>query len=1501
MKFAKRLEQEAQAEWRSQYVNYKALKKALKGAEDARAAMQGGGRPGRSSALLASSILFVQLLDGELDKVCRFITETQWRLHQSRVFIDDARAPGPTAEGDGERLDLVQLEHDAWMVASQLRAYAELNYVAFYKACKKHDKTTAFRLLPALMRVVDGSVVGRAAHGRPDSFSGGDAGSQQAGAALEHLRIIVAGADGAEEPFVQTAPLLAAVGYPAAGFTEADVPRLVEAATRGEGEDVDGFEASDSDGRRSTADEEERGGDLTPPVRTKSSRGLAAGPGPWVPGQVRASLSMSGFPTSVLPVIDEVGEATANSAEAQQEKSDGLTLDTILAPSPPATPARSVRRSSLTLRADDNHLAAAEALVLATADMDEPLGLPLEDSTAVGLLALLRERTATKATDGSEPSGRSATESDSDGKSSPMRRNTASFLGRISETLPPLSVAFDEATRGGTAGPAAEDERPDHSAEIADFDTCLMDLWRASETALIAACPELEGSSDLNVRERLKRMGHFTLGLLHAHKSVAAKAVYPTTTALILGNVILAEKLTLQRLQLKLLSAALEQTSPEGAGALDLCLAAQYDLLAPYLSSRLKAPTQSRLALVRSLRARGSAVLTPLAATSSASQGSRLPANDADSSSPSSSAAEGRRRSAQFPRRNASAAGVGLVGSTRATRGRLDTQTSDYDSSPGSESESEAQEVKPTMSQVATDALKASRMRKSRSSGSVLTRSEQRPRESPVPDSAKQRYMMHSKRSQEAARALGLESVLRVAESDKALEALAPIAELPPPATVHPSRAQLLITAAAGAAADLSEAFGITTGEKDGRPRPLLAVFAQALDLTQNAQTLHATGDIDTHPRSEIWKIRVSELPSLLWRRFRPPVLDWLPTDYRPSKALSKDVLAGVTIGVMLVPQGLACASLAQLPPQYGLWTGMLPAALYFVLGTSHHAAIGPMSVPALLLSAGVASLQPATPEEHARLILTASFMSGVMMFVMGWTGTGFLTRFISRPVLSGFQSAAAVLTMVSVSKDMLGVRIPSASVLQEMVKGLFSATGLGATNPASLFTALAALLVLIGAPRVPALKVIPTALLTVTVFVAIFAFLAGVGVSHSVMLVGVIPSGWPVPSLPVPLNAAELAALAPVAASVGLVGLLEHLAVSSSYALKHGYEWSINSELKALGVGNMAGAAACGSMFTAGAFGRSAVFDDTGGKSQVGQLVSAATVVILQLAVLPALAYLPKPVLASIIVMSVSKLIDFNQGVTLWRADPRESLILLVAFLATLFAGVLQGVLFAAGVSLLMFLAQTTRPAVEELGRLVGSVLYQPLGQLGVTAVSGIKILRPLAPLFFANSPVLRDRIISLLNARKDLPPRLKWRALILCLSAVASIDTTAMAGLREVIKAAHEQGVLFLIASANPYVERTLVRGGVMEGLGGERFTARRVHEAVRAILTGRVTRKMLPAAAKAAQAMRGTGGLAAPPPSGSRFVSAVRRFIGARNAHVPLAEDGGGVSSPPAAHGL
>ena len=594
-------------------------------------------------------------------------------------------------------------------------------------------------------------------------------------------------------------------------------------------------------------------------------------------------------------------------------------------------------------------------------------------------------------------------------------------------------------------------------------------------------------------------------------------------------------------------------------------------------------------------------------------------------------------------------------------------------------------------------------------------------------------------------------------------------------------------------------------------------------------------------------RIAKESITHKLLMALRPQVLDWLPS-YEWRQYFKRDLIAAITIAVVVIPQGLAYSLLAGMPPVYGIYTAIMPAIVYAMLGGSAHAAVGPMSIPSLLVAAALSSLSPVpSGERYLALALLITLEVGVIAFIMGLLHVGFIVQFISRPVLAGFASAAALIAGASVVKDLLRVHAAKSTSLLESIINIAKAVP-DTHWPSALFGGVC-LVALVLLPRWKYTQRLPAPLIVVFVSIAVMAtwmlsmddrgeMTGGALLSEAgLQVVGEVPSDLPSPQLYLPgvmssLSWSDVVTLLPSAITITFVSFIQNVAVSKGYAVRFGYDLDASSELRALGIANIVGSS-FGSLPAMGGFSRSAVNVKSGAKSQLSLFLSGLILLVLVMTITPALFYLPKATLAAVIIVAVASLVDIKGAKRLWKTHKPDLAVQATAFLATALLGVQLGVLIAMGVSLVLFVYTATQARVDELGRVPGTATYKHLGTPGVLPVAGVKVLKFYAPLFFANVGMLRDRLLGELTARASLPPRLRWRAIVLSCATIASIDSTALNTLIEVAAAYEKRGVPLIIAAAISSVETRMTKAGLVTALGGPQMLQRRVHDAVRAVL--------------------------------------------------------------------
>ena len=558
--------------------------------------------------------------------------------------------------------------------------------------------------------------------------------------------------------------------------------------------------------------------------------------------------------------------------------------------------------------------------------------------------------------------------------------------------------------------------------------------------------------------------------------------------------------------------------------------------------------------------------------------------------------------------------------------------------------------------------------------------------------------------------------------------------------------------------------------------------------------------------------------------------MTWLPAwlrAYRPAW-LAGDMTAGVIVTVMLIPQSLAYALLAGLPPEVGLYASILPIVAYALLGSSMTLAVGPVAVASLMTASALQPLASAGSAEYVALAVQLSMISGVMLLAFGALRLGFLAYFLSHPVISGFISGSAVLIAVGQLKYILGVKAAGSTVL-ETLAGLVKA--LPQTQPVTLAIGVSSLLFLLLARRyltqlltrlgVPAkaadlvAKLAPmVAVIASTAVVAVFQLNETAGVS----VVGNIPQGLPQLSLSLP-GMSTLSQLWVPALLITLIGFVESVSVAQSLALKRQQRIQPNRELLGLGAANVASALSGGYPVTGG-FARSVVNFAAGAHTPLAGVISAGLMALVIAALTGLFYYLPHAVLAATIIVAVTSLIDLKTLKEAWHYDRADALSLLATAVGVVALGVEVGILTGVALSLAVLVWRSSHPHMAVVGRVPGTEHFRNTDRHSVETVPGLLALRVDESLFFANATVLEDRIEGLLS--EDAAVR---HVLLIC-SAVNRIDTTALGVLTKLERSLEARSIEFMLAE---------VKGPVMDRLRptelGQRLLNRvflSVHEA-------------------------------------------------------------------------
>ena len=537
------------------------------------------------------------------------------------------------------------------------------------------------------------------------------------------------------------------------------------------------------------------------------------------------------------------------------------------------------------------------------------------------------------------------------------------------------------------------------------------------------------------------------------------------------------------------------------------------------------------------------------------------------------------------------------------------------------------------------------------------------------------------------------------------------------------------------------------------------------------------------------------------------PALDWLP-NYR-STDLKGDLAAGLTVGVMLIPQGMAYAMIAGLPPIYGLYASTIPLIIYALLGTSRQLAVGPVAMVSLLTAAGIGAIADGGTETYIALAITLALFVGLIQFLLGAFRLGFLVNFLSHPVISGFTSAAALIIGLSQLKHLLGINLGSSHHVHEIL--IEAGERIAETNLTTLAIGIGGILIIKGMKRY--FPAIPGQLLAV-----VFGILAvwGLGLTgEGVRIVGEVPSG--LPSIGIPqLDMGTFQALLPTALAISLVSFMESIAVAKAIQAKHkSYKVVPNQELVSLGLANIGGSFFQSYPVTGG-FSRTAVNDQAGAKTGMASIISAALIVLTLLFLTPLFYYLPNAILASVIMVAVFGLIDWQEAVYLWRANRQDFWMLAVTFVATLALGIEQGIGVGVVLSLAMIIFRTTRPHFTEVGKIPGTYIYRNVNRFAqAERRPDLLIVRFDAQLYFANVNYFRDEIERMIAAKGE-----RLRAIVINADSINNVDSTAVHALEELVKEWRKQGWAVYFSGVKGPVRDALVRSQVMSHLGEKNF---------------------------------------------------------------------------------
>ena len=556
------------------------------------------------------------------------------------------------------------------------------------------------------------------------------------------------------------------------------------------------------------------------------------------------------------------------------------------------------------------------------------------------------------------------------------------------------------------------------------------------------------------------------------------------------------------------------------------------------------------------------------------------------------------------------------------------------------------------------------------------------------------------------------------------------------------------------------------------------------------------------------------------------PVLDW-GRSYTPD-ALTSDLAAAVIVTIMLIPQSLAYAILAGLPPEMGIYASIVPIILYAIFGTSRALAVGPVAVVSLMTAAAVGRIAETGSPDYIAAAITLAFLSGLFLLALGVFRLGFLANFLSHPVIAGFITASGIIIATSQLKHILGIQA-SGHNLYEFAISLFENLGdtnwitvlVGAGSAAFLFwvrKGLKPLLMGVGLKPRPAdiiARAGPVFAVALTTLLAwAFDFSA-----RGVALVGDVPRG--LPPLTIPSFSLELwTSLVGSAVLISIIGFVESVSVAQTLAARKRQRIDPDQELIGLGAANI-GAAFTGGYPVTGGFARSVVNFDAGAETPAAGAYTAVGLAIASLTLTPLIAYLPVATLAATIIVAVLSLVDFSILSKTWTYAKADFIAVIVTILATLVMGVEVGVTAGVLISILIHLYKSSRPHVAEVGQVPGTEHFRNILRHKVITHDEVLTVRVDESLYFANARFLEDYIYDAVTGRPDL------KHVILMCPAVNAIDMSALESLEAINERLKSSGVTFHLSEVKGPVMDRLLRSHFLNELTGQVFLSQ--HQAM------------------------------------------------------------------------
>jgi len=535
-------------------------------------------------------------------------------------------------------------------------------------------------------------------------------------------------------------------------------------------------------------------------------------------------------------------------------------------------------------------------------------------------------------------------------------------------------------------------------------------------------------------------------------------------------------------------------------------------------------------------------------------------------------------------------------------------------------------------------------------------------------------------------------------------------------------------------------------------------------------------------------------------------ILRWLP-EYNLQK-FNKDLVAGLTVGLISVPQLMAYAVIAGLSPVYGLYGSLIPLLIYPLFGTSRHLALGVVATDMIIIASGASMIAAPGTNEYVSVVLLLTMFTGLVHMGLSLLRMGFLVNLLSKPVIYGFMAAAPLIIGFSQLGNLLGFELQRSQYVWVLAMDAWNQ--MGSVNIWALGIGLVGIgLLIILKNRNP---MFPRALLLLSI--------GGAGVwffnmeRFDINIIGSIPSG--LPSFRIhEFSLNDFRELLPTAITLVLIQLMSVMSLGKTFANKYKYPLNPNREFFAIGIANF-----LGSFFQSppisGSFSRTAVNEQGGAQTALSNVVCAAVIGLTLLFLTPLFYFIPIPALASIIIVATLSLLDFDELMYLFRTKPIDAYIAVFTFFSVLLIGIQEGILMGIGASLVAVLYRSSRPNVAVLGHVKGSRTFRDVTENpSATPIEEILILRFDTSLSFNNAEFIKDFVI-----QKSEEKSKKIRAVVIDAKSINDLDTTAIDALQSVAETLSDWNIELHFGGLKTPVQKPLMRSGLARKLGGTHF---------------------------------------------------------------------------------